>query len=237
MNQRRLRLCRGIFLAWLFAFALLVGFSLSDTGWDGRSPSILSLFIQPPQTAPAPAVATTPLAEPKPEPPVQTTPPPRPEPARNTLVRGRKAGAGTLGMPHAANAPDATTITIPYRGHLGEYQAFRAHNVNSWCIDLQGDWKPWEGTVRPSGAGIASSVQVGRHKGWARISMVATDPKAVLKEEITYTADTLYIRIAGAQEAARNQAGDQAGHQAGPAPAAEPRSKPKPKARPARHRR
>ena len=37
MNQRRLRLCRGIFLAWLFAFALLVGFSLSDTGWDGRS--------------------------------------------------------------------------------------------------------------------------------------------------------------------------------------------------------
>jgi hypothetical protein len=140
-------------------------------------------------------------------------------------------------MPHAANAADATTITIPYRGHLGEYQAFRAHNVNSWCIDLQGDWKPWEGTVRPSGAGIASSVQVGRHKGWARISMVATDPKAVLKEEITYTADTLSIRIARAQEAARNLAGDQAGNQAGPEPAAEPRSKPKAKARPARHRR
>ena len=129
-------------------------------------------------------------------------------------------------MPHAVNAQDAATIAIPYRGRLGEYQAFRAHNVNSWCIDLMGDWKPWEGTVRPSGAGVASSVQVGRHKGWARISMVASDPSAVLKEEITYTADTLYIRIA------QTQAQQDQGHGQGQ-PVAEPRAK----ARPAGHRR
>ena len=103
------------------------------------------------------------------------------------------------------NAQYAATIAIPYRGTLGEYQAFRAHNVNSWCIDLQGDWKPWEGTVRPSGSGIAASVQVGRHKGWARISMVASDPRAVLKEEITYTADTLFIRIARTQDQNQGQ--------------------------------
>ncbi len=227
MNPRRLRLCRGIFLVWLLSFVLVVGFSLSDTGWDGRSPSLLSLFIQPPEAAPAPPVATTAMAEPQPDPkPVQATPQPRPEPARSTLVRGKKAGAGTLGIPHATNSQDAATIAIPYRGRLGEYQAFRAHNVNSWCIDLQGDWKPWEGTVRPSGAGIASSVQVGRHKGWARISMVASDPSAVLKEEITYTADTLYIRIA------QTQAQQDQGHGQGQ-PVAEPRAK----ARPAGHRR
>ena len=215
MNQRRLRLCRGIFLVWLLAFVLVVAFSLSDTGWDGRSPSILSLFIQPPATAPAAPVATTAIAEPQPE-PAAATPAPRPEPARNVLARGRKTGSGSLGIPHATNAQDAATIAIPYRGTLGEYQAFRAHNVNSWCIDLQGDWKPWEGTVRPSGSGIAASVQVGRHKGWARISMVASDPRAVLKEEITYTADTLFIRIAKAQ--------DQAQGQAASAPAAAPQA-------------
>ena len=215
MNQRRLRLCRGIFLVWLLAFILVVAFSLSDTGWDGRSPSILSLFIQPPATVPAAPVATTAIAEPQPE-PAAATPAPRPEPARNVLARGRKTGSGALGIPHATNAQDAATIAIPYRGTLGEYQAFRAHNVNSWCIDLQGDWKPWEGTVRPSGSGIASSVQVGRHKGWARISMVAADPAAVLKEEVTYTADTLFIRIAKAQ--------DQAQGQAASAPAAAPQA-------------
>ena len=214
MNQRRLRLCRGIFLVWLLAFILVVAFSLSDTGWDGRSPSILSLFIQPPATVPAAPVATTAIAEPQPEPKPAATPPPKPEPARNVLARGRKTGSGTLGIPHATNAQDAATIAIPYRGTLGEYQAFRAHNVNSWCIDLQGDWKPWEGTVRPSGSGIAASVQVGRHKGWARISMVASDPRAVLKEEITYTADTLFIRIAKAQDQA-----------ASPAPAAKPQAR------------
>jgi hypothetical protein len=205
MNQRRLRLCRGIFLVWLLAFVLVVAFSLSDTGWDGRSPSILSLFIQPPAAPPAAPVATTAIAEPQPE-PAAATPAPRPEPARNVLARGRKTGSGSLGIPHATNAQDAATIAIPYRGTLGEYQAFRAHNVNSWCIDLQGDWKPWEGTVRPSGSGISTSVQVGRHRGWARISMVASDPRAVLKEEITYTADTLFIRIAKDQDQGQGQA-------------------------------
>lgn len=233
MNPRRLRLCRGIFLVWLLAFALVAGFSLSDTGWDGKSPSILSLFIQPPQPAPAPPVATTAMAEPAPA-PVQAQPAPRPEPARNALVRGRKAGAGTLGMPHAVNAQDAATIAIPYRGRLGEYQAFRAHNVNSWCIDLMGDWKPWEGTVRPSGAGVASSVQVGRHKGWARVSMVASDPRAQLREEITCTADTLYIRIARlqgqgqVQDEGQVQGQGQLQEPAGPRPG-------RAKARPARH--
>ncbi|MCR5258822.1 MAG: hypothetical protein K6E40_11775 [Desulfovibrio sp.] len=218
MNQRRLRLCRGIFLVWLLAFVLVVAFSLSDTGWDGRSPSILSLFIQPPAAAPAAPVATTAIAEPQPEPKPAATPAPKPEPVRNVLARGRKTGSGSLGIPHATNAQDAATIAIPYRGTLGEYQAFRAHNVNSWCIDLQGDWKPWEGTVRPSGSGIATSVQVGRHKGWARISMVASDPRAVLKEEITYTADTLFIRIARAQD--QNQGRGQAAS----APAARPQA-------------
>ncbi len=214
MNQRRLRLCRGIFLVWLLAFVLVVAFSLSDTGWDGRSPSILSLFIQPPAAAPAAPVATTAIAEPQPEPKPAAMPAPKPEPVRNVLARGRKTGSGSLGIPHATNAQNAATIAIPYRGTLGEYQAFRAHNVNSWCIDLQGDWKPWEGTVRPSGSGIATSVQVGRHKGWARISMVASDPRAVLKEEITYTADTLFIRIAK----------DQGQGQAASAPAAAPQA-------------
>ncbi|MCR5170329.1 MAG: hypothetical protein K6C33_07700 [Desulfovibrio sp.] len=204
MNPRRLRLFRGIFLVWLLAFVLVAGFSLSDTGWDGRSPSILSLFIQPPQASKAPPVATTALAEPRPE-PVRASPPPKPEPARSVLARGRKQGSGTLGIPHAVNAGGETTISIPYRGTLGEYAAFRAHNVNSWCIDLQGSWKPWEGTVRPSGAGIASSVQVGRHKGWTRISMVAADPLAVLSEEITYSADTIYIRIIKTQERSGRQ--------------------------------
>ena len=206
MNQRRLRLCRGIFLVWLLAFVLVVAFSLSDTGWDGRSPSILSLFIQPPAAAPAAPVATTAIAEPQPEPKPAATPAPKPEPVRNVLARGRKTGSGSLGIPHATNAQDAATIAIPYRGTLGEYQAFRAHNVNSWCIDLMGDWKPWEGTVRPSGAGVASSVQVGRHKGWARVSMVASDPRAQLREEITCTADTLYIRIARLQGQGQVQA-------------------------------
>lgn len=199
MGVRFYQYSQMILLAWLMMFGLLVLYTYQEVAKD-------KIVVPPPEPAPLPSVVEN---VPQPLPPAVVEEP-APEPKDRLLTIGNHPGKGSLGEPQISGTLERVEVRLPYTGALGEYRTFKrgGQASNSRSFDLMGEWSIKQGKFRVHDEGSpVRLVQIFRHNGHARISVVFNDNCPAYNGEVRYTDDTLVICLTPAGEASRSQDG------------------------------
>lgn len=199
MGERFYRYSQMILLVWLTMFGLLVIYTHQEFTTN-RS------VVPPLEPAPLPTVVES---VPQPLPPAVVEEP-APEPKERILAVGKRAGKGSFGVPQTSGTAERIEVRLPYTGTLGEYRTFKKGGQvsNSRSFDLMGSWDIRQGKfyVHERDCPVRL-IQIFRHDGHIRLSVVFNDNCPAYNGEVRYTDDTLIFCLTPATEASQAQNG------------------------------